>query len=190
MGDDMFESDVTRLLSDIRMGDEAARDGLFSTVYAELRQIASRQMRSEPAGHTLQTTALVHEAYMRLTQGKRLDTIENRRHFFGAASLMMKRILIDHARRRRSLRRNPQGDRLLLDAVLDQIETTHKVDLIDLSDALDELAVMNKRQSEIVDLRFFGGLNVADVAEQLGVSVSLVEKDFAAARAWLNLRLE
>lgn len=180
---------LDEILSQLRSGDAGARDRLFGVVYEELRRIARRQMRGERLDHTLQTTALVHEAYLRLTRGKRLDSIQNRRHFFGAAAQVMRQLLIDHARHRRALKRHPPGDQLVLDSVLDHIETTHHVEFLDLNDALGELSSMGGRQSEIVQLRFFGGLTVPEVAEQLEVSVSTIEKEYASARAWLNLRL-
>jgi len=181
--------DITTLLNAIRSGDEQARHALFNHVYDDLVDIARRQMRAERGGHTLQTTALVHEAYLKLNKGNVLESIENRRHFYASVMCVMRQLLIEHARARQAKKRSGDGSRVLLDAVLDELEYVHQVDYLDLDDALVELSRLDERQCRIVELRFLGGLEVAEVALQLGVSKSTVEKDFRSARAWLNARL-
>jgi RNA polymerase sigma factor (TIGR02999 family) len=182
------EGDVTALLGEIRAGDVRARDRLVERVYAELRRVAGGLMRAEPAGHSLQPTALLHEALADLLRGEALRQAPNRAYLFGAAARAMREVLVDHARRRRAEKRGAGRQRLPLDAVLLYFEE-QKVDVLALHDALERLAALNERQSQVVTLRFFGGLTVPEVAEHLGVSVSTVESDFRVARAWLRQQL-
>jgi RNA polymerase sigma factor (TIGR02999 family) len=185
-----MERDITTILEQIRAGDHSAKAELFDRVYSELREMAKGQMKKERKPHTLQTTALVHEAYIRLMPGDQSPNFEDRSHFFGSAARVMRQLLTDHARTRDRKKRGGGAARVLLDQVLDELEESHDLDILDLNSALADLATMDDRQAQIVELRFFAGLSIGEVAEQLNVSRSTVEKDFASARAWLNLRLE
>lgn len=174
-------ADVTRLLSAWSSGDRAALDELLPTVYAELRRLAARHLRDERPHHTLQTTALVHEAYLRLV-GQRRRNLRDRAHFFAMAAQMMRRILVDHARRRRAGKRGAGQEALPLDA---SVAIPADLDVIALDDALVRLAVIDARQSRIVELRFFGGLSVEQTSEVVGVSPATIKREWQAARAWL-----
>jgi RNA polymerase sigma factor (TIGR02999 family) len=155
-------------------------------VYDKLHRIAHGMMPRERSDHTLQPTALVHEAYFKLFTGKPLQA-PNRAYFFGAAANAMRQVLIDYARK---VAARPEGKRVpLLDGLLDTIKATHGSDMLDLNVALEELRQMHARQWEIVTLRFFGGLQWSEIATCLNVSMSTVEKDWQAARAWLYRRL-
>ncbi|HEY7636381.1 MAG TPA: sigma-70 family RNA polymerase sigma factor [Gemmatimonadales bacterium] len=178
-------SDVTRLLLEVSNGRAGAVDQLFPLVYAELRQLAARLLRGERKDHTLQPTALVHEAYLRLVD-QRVGTWENRAHFLGVAAQAMRRILLDHARRRRAVKRD--GGRVTLDEELAEV-TGPSVDLLEVDAALERLAQLDARQSRVVELRFFGGLNVEETAAVLGVAPVTVKRDWAVARAWLHRAL-
>lgn len=177
---------VTRLLQEWTGGDRAARDRLIAVVYDELRRIAQRYMRKEPAGHTLQPTALVNEAYLRLIDQ---DTPwQNRAHFFAIAAQVMRRILVDRARARDSAKRGGKHGRTTLS---DVAEIDHRgVDLLALDQALTALAELDPRQSSVVELRFFGGLTIRETAEVLGVSHTIIEREWSLARAWLRRELE
>ena len=182
--------DVSELLNLVREGNDQAKSALFEAVYAELRRIAHRRVAREPSGATLQTTALVHEAYIRLTQGAAIESIQNHLHFFATAARVMRNVLADHARKRDTEKRGGQRAKIALDDVLATIEADHRVRFVELDAALSELSRLDASQADIVELRFFAGLALADVARQLAVSVSTVEKEFRSARAWLNLRLK
>lgn len=184
-----MQPDITTILDQVRAGNRNAEVELFDRVYSELRELAQGQMRKERKPHTLQTTALIHEAYLRLMSGKSSPNFEDRGHFFGAAARVMRQLLTDHARTRNRIKRGGGANRVLLDQVLDELEDSHDLDMIDLNTALTDLATMDGRQAQIVELRFFSGMSVDEVAQHLKVSRSTVEKDFASARAWLNLRL-
>ena len=175
--------DVTRLLIASSAGDRAAMDQLMPLVYDELRRLAQSYLRSERPGHTLQGTALVHEAYLRLIDQKNVQW-RNRAHFFGIASQMIRRILVDHARGRNADKRGAGAPRLSLDEALG-VPGESEVDLIGLDDALDGLAKIDPEQSRIVELRFFGGLSIEETAVVIGVSTATVNREWAAARAWL-----
>lgn len=177
-------TDVTQLLLDWNAGDQAALAELMPLVYAELRQIAARQLRRERHEHTLQPTALVHEAWLRLVQTKRL-TWQNRAHFLGVAAELMRRILVDHARRRSAGIRGGGETRLALDEALD-VAQPREVALLALDDALTSLAALDPRQSRIVELKYFGGLEIDEIAEVLGISPATVKRDWQWARAWLH----
>jgi RNA polymerase sigma factor (TIGR02999 family) len=179
---------VTRLLQAIQDGDEGAKEQLLHAVYDELHGIAAGLFRQTGAADTLQPTALVHEAYLRLDRAGAFDSAPNRAYFFAAAAHAMRQVLVDHARRRRTDKRGDGWRRVPLDEVLDRFERDN-MDVVALHDALNELAVLDGRQSQVVVLRFFGGLSVAEVAGQLGVSVSTVESDFRLARAWLHRQI-
>lgn len=180
------DSDVTRLLLDCSGGRSAAADELLPLVYAELRSLASRLLRSERPEHTLQPTALVHEAYLRLVD-QRVDTWQNKAHFLGIAARAMRRILIDHARRRRAGKR--AGARVTLDEAIAPA-TGPSVDLLEIDAALKQLAALDQRQARVVELRFFGGLSVEETAGVLGVGTATVKRDWTLARAWLYRALE
>lgn len=175
---------VTELLQAWGHGDQDAGRRLVPLVYKDLRRRAASFLRRESPGHILQPTALVHETYLRMVDQK-VDW-RNRSQFFGVASQMMRRILVDHARGRHAAKRH--GMHVALDEGL-RLPQRH-IDLVRLDDALTELAALDARQARIVELRFFGGLTFEEVAEMLGVSTATVKRDWAAARAWLFARLE
>jgi RNA polymerase sigma factor (TIGR02999 family) len=173
---------VTELLAKWRAGDQEALGALVPLVYNELREVAHRYLRHERPGHTLQSTALVHEAYLRLRkQGG--QEFENRAHFFAIAAQLMRQILIEYAGHRKAAKRNA-GCRLTLDDTV-QLLKAKSVDLVALDDALDELARLDPRQSRVVELRFFGGLSIEEIASVLGVSRDTVKRDWATAKIWL-----
>jgi len=173
--------DVTALLQAWGQGDSDAGERLFPLVYAELRRQARRYMRGERADHTLQPTALAHEAYLRLAGRERVWA--DRAHFFAVAARAMRQVLVDHARRRRAAKR----DGLQLEAPEDV--RNEPVDLLDLDAALAELAQLDPKQVEVVEMRFFAGLSVEETAEALGLSPRTVKREWSTARAWLKHRL-
>jgi len=179
--------EVTRLLGLWSSGHAEALEEIFPLVYDELRSLASGFLCREGVGHTLQPTALVHEAYFRLT-GRTRATIRERAHFFAVAAQAMRRILVDHARRRRADKRIGARNRVPLDA-FPPISVEPAVDIYALHEVLTDLAVINARQAQVVELRFFGGLTNVEAAEVLQVSVATVERDWHAARLWLRRRL-
>jgi RNA polymerase sigma factor (TIGR02999 family) len=178
--------EVTVLLKRLQSGERAAFDRLVELVYPELRKVAQKHFRREGSGHLLQPTALVNEAYLRLFRHERHQW-QNRAHFFGAVSHAMRRILVDHARAHAALKRSPseggipQGSEVLTDDGV--------VDLLALDEALDALEKLSPRPARIVQLRYFGGLSVPEVAETLGITSRTVDRDWAVARAWLRRRL-
>ncbi len=176
-------TDVTQLLSLWSGGDREALESLMEVVYGELRRLARSYLRHERPGHTLQSTALVHEAYLRLIDQKNV-TWQNRAHFFGIAAHMMRRILVDHARRRRASRRGPGNSLLMLDEGIAG-SGPRNIDLVLLDQALESLARIDAQQSRIVELRFFVGLSIDDTAEVLKISPATVKRDWAMAKAWL-----
>jgi RNA polymerase sigma factor (TIGR02999 family) len=179
--------DVTELLRAWSEGDADARDRLVPVVYGELRRRAAAHLRRERAGHTLQPTALVHEAYLRLVNQDRAVWL-NRAQFFAVASEMMRRILVDRARARRMAKRSGQWARVSL--AEDAAGTSpREVDLLDLDAALQELAVLDERKAKVAELRFFGGLSLEEIGVALGTSVATTMRDWRAARAWLFKRL-
>jgi RNA polymerase sigma factor (TIGR02999 family) len=174
---------VTRLLNDWSDGDSTALDELIPIIYDELRSLAAHYLRRERADHTLQPTALVHEAYFRLVDQKEVHW-QSRAHFFGVAAQMMRRVLIDHAKSHRRAKRG--GGLLKLD--LDQaagLSEEQAGEVIALDDALEELARIDPRKGKTIELRYFGGLSVEETAEVLGVSPNTVMRDWAMAKAWL-----
>jgi RNA polymerase sigma-70 factor (ECF subfamily) len=181
------DQDVTNLLVEWRRGDEAALARLIPIVYGELRRVASARLRNEGSDHTLQTTALVHEAYLRLV-GLDHMTLQNRTHFFAMAARLMREILVDHARRKNALKRGGGITVLGLDDVAAGAENAF-VDVLALDQALTDLASLDPRLCRVVELRFFGGLSIAETAEALGVSSATVERDWTVAKAWLLQRL-
>ena len=178
---------VTDLLTKWRAGDQEAFKALIPLVYHELRRIARHYVRQERPDHTLQSTALVHEAYLRLMRQESLD-IENRAHFFAVAAHLMRQILVDHARRRGAVKRG-SGLKLELNEAI-SVEVPPNVDLIGLDTALNELARLDPQQSRIVEMRFFAGLSIQDTAKIVGVSPATVKREWATARAWLRRELE
>ena len=178
----MSRSETTLLLEAIRAGDEAAHDELFRVVYHELRAMAAIQMRSERGDHTLQATALANEAWMRLVDGP--IAWESRAHFFGAASEAMRRILVDYARERQAKKRGGKRQRVTLSELVAGFEDTD-VDILALEQALRALEGEQPRLRQVVEMRFFIGMTVDDVAETLGISKATVKRDWSYARAWL-----
>ena len=175
---------VTQLLKAWSEGDESALEKLMPLVLDELRRLAASYLRKERVGHTLQPTALVHEAYMRLVDQTQVQW-QNRAHFFGVAAQMMRRILVDHARAHEAEKRGGEFQKLSLDENLDASGGERDVNLVALDDALNRLAGMDPQKSKIVELRFFGGLSVEETAEVLGVSAPTVKRQWRMAKAWL-----
>ena len=176
-------SNVTQLLLQWSQGDTAAREALIPLVYEELRRIARQCLASQRPGHTLQSTALVHEAYLRLVDHTSVHW-ENRVHFFAVAAQLMRRILVDHARKQRAAKRGGGNLTLSLDEAVAPA-AMRAVDLIALDDALTGLAALDSRQSQIVELRFFGGLSIEDTSQLLDISPATVKREWVTARAWL-----
>ena len=177
---------VTRLLRSASQGDEAAAASLFSLVYDELRKLAGSALRSERADHTLQPTALVHEAYLRLAE-QPADRWNDRGHFFAVAARAMRRILVDHARSRNAHKRGSGVQILALDGIEVAAGAPEpELDLVLLDTALEKLARLDPRQARIVELRFFGGLSVEETAVIVDASPRTVKRDWQAARAWLR----
>jgi RNA polymerase sigma factor (TIGR02999 family) len=181
-------SDVTRILSAIGQGDPSAAEQLLPLVYDELRQLAARRLAHEQAGQTLQATALVHEAYLRLVNDPR-DVWDNRRHFFAAAAEAMRRILVERARRKRRVRHGGGKKRLDLEEACSLVQPPSQ-DLLALDEALTRLAALNPARAEVVKLRFFAGLSMSEVAQTLGISLPTAERYWAFARTWLYAELK
>jgi RNA polymerase sigma factor (TIGR02999 family) len=179
--------EVTTLLSAWRAGDEDAFERLISIVYADLRRIASRYMRSENEGHTLQATALVHEAYLRLTT-ERERTWENRAHFFGVAAQIMRNLLVDHARRAMAAKRGGGADAFPLESAA-ELSGVAPGDLLALDKALQRLAEVDPRASRIVELRYFVGLTIEEIAQVIETSPRTVKREWATAKMWLRAEL-
>jgi RNA polymerase sigma-70 factor (ECF subfamily) len=171
------------MLARLRAGDRRAADELLPLVYDELHRLASRYLHGERLGHTLQTTALVHEAYLRLINQEQVQAVD-RVHFVALAAGAMRHILVDHARSRRTEKRGGGRQRVPLDDAVALFET-HSSDLVALDEALNHLARVDERQSRVVECRVFGGLTADETAEALGVSTRTVERDWRHARAWL-----
>ena len=176
------DPDVTALLRQWGDGDRQALEQLLPLVYGELRQLAASYLRDERPGHTLQPTALVHEAYIRLA-GQREVAWQNRAHFFGIAAQMMRRILVDHARKRQAAKRDAAAWKVQTGAGVDLGD--RDPELLSLDTALIELEALDPRQARIVEMRFFGGLTVEETAEVTGISPATVKREWQTARAWL-----
>jgi RNA polymerase sigma factor (TIGR02999 family) len=176
-------NDITRLLIDWGNGDETALDELMPLVYKELRRMAGRYMRHESPGHTLQTSALINEAFLRLVD-QRSVRWQNRAHFYGVAAQLMRRILVDHARARTRAKRG--GGALQVELVESSVVSKQAKEVIALDDALKSLAELDPRKSRIVEMRFFGGLTTEEVAEVLEVTPRTVEREWRKAKAWLH----
>jgi len=180
--------DVTKLLARLETGDREAEEQLFSAVYQELRRIASRHMRKESPGHTLQTTALVNEAYLKLVKQREVDW-KSRSHFFGVSAQIMRRILVDHARTRNAQKRGGGVAPLPLNEGL-VFSDERCEQFVALDDALNKLETEDKRVSRVVEMRFFSGLSVDETAEALKISPRSVKRDWSFGRAWLRAELE
>ena len=176
--------EITGLLLAWGKGDRAALDRVIPLVYQELRRLAHRQMRRERAGDTLQTTALVNEAYLRLVDYERMAP-RDRAHFLAIAAQAMRRILIERARSRRSAKRGSGAQQVSLDEVAD-VSDERAADVLALDEALTQLAAIDPRKSQIVELKYFGGLTIEETAEVLGVSAPTVERDWHTAKIWLH----
>jgi RNA polymerase sigma factor (TIGR02999 family) len=178
---------VTQLLQDWRQGDDHALSELIPLVYDELRRLAHNHLNRERSGHTLQSTALVNEAYMRLVR-QDLE-INSRAHFFAVSSHLMRQILVDYARQHRAAKRGDGLEKLTLDEAAALLPGKSNFDLLALDKALDELGRLDPQQTKVVELRFFGGLSVEETAEFVGVSPATVKREWAMARAWLHREL-
>jgi RNA polymerase sigma factor (TIGR02999 family) len=179
--------EVTQLLSEYRGGKREALDLLLPFVYSELRSMAARYLRAERSDHTLQPTALVHEAYVRLADQRDVEW-RNRAHFLGVAAQVMRRLLVDHARTRGRKKRG-SGLKVPIDDVDAAAPSETDVDVVALDTALERLATLSPQQARIVELRYFGGLSLEETAEVLGVSTMTVKRGWAMARAWLHREL-
>ena len=177
------DHDVTRLLFDWTNGDEAALARLMPLLYEELRGMAESYLRAEPSGQTLQPTALVHEAYLRLI-AQHLPDWQNRSHFFGVASQLMRQILVDRARARRALKRGGGGRKVSLEDTVSFVPE-RDADLLALDDALNSLAAIDPRKCRVIELRFFGGLDIDETARALDISSATVGRELRVAKAWL-----
>ena len=180
-------SELTQILERVESGDRLALDELLPCVYSELRQLAAAQLRHEKPGHSLQATALVHEAYLRLVDGSNSQNLTNRRYFFGAAAQAMRRILVDQARRKARLKHGGELERVDLPEIS---AAPSDRELIQLDDALSRLQAEDSIAAEIVQLKFFAGVGRDSIAEMLGLSVHEVRTKWAYAQAWLKVELE
>jgi len=175
--------EITRLLVDWQNGDQRALDRLMPIVYDELRRIAARHLHSERPGHTLQTTALVHEAYLRLVDETRVHW-QGRAHFFGVAATLIRNILVDHARSQKAAKRGGGAGKLQLEEAF-AVPIDNAPAILAVDDALQALGKIDRQQSRIVELRFFAGLTIEETAEVLGISPSTVKRDWILAKAWI-----
>ena len=179
----LVTGNITQLLLQWRSGDPSALDQLMPLVYEELRRLARQCMRGERTGHTLQTTALVNEAYLRLLNSSRVQW-QDRAHFFAIASQLMRRVLVDEARRRRNLKRGGQYTRIEIDQI--ELKTPPRdFDLLALDEALNKLAEFAPRKGKVVELRFFGGLSIEETALVLSISPDIVKREWRTAKLWL-----
>lgn len=181
------QTGITQLLADAGKGDQTALDALLPLVYQELRRLADHYLRQERPDHTLQATALVHEAYLRLV-GQNTISWQNRAHFFSVAARVMRHILVDHARGHNAEKRGAGEPRLSLDEAV-SFFAERDVSLVALDEALNEMAALDAQQARVVELRFFGGLTTEEIAEVLKVSTDAVRYDWRMAKAWLHRAL-
>ena len=181
-------NEVTQLLVAWGNGDQTALDQLMPLVYSELHRLAHRHIKKERPGHTLQTSALLNEAFLRLVDQRDVHW-QSRAHFFSIAAQMMRRILVDYARSRRYAKRGGDARQVTFDEEL-MVSRQLSADVIELHDALNELAAIDERKSKVVELKFFGGLSIEETAEVLGVSPGTVMRDWTLAKAWLRLAME
>jgi RNA polymerase sigma factor (TIGR02999 family) len=180
-------SKVTQLLANWRQGNGEALNALIPLVYDELRRLAHNHLNRERSGHTLQSTALVNEAYLRLVRQD--PKINSRTHFFAVSSHLMRQILVDYARRHRSAKRGDGLEKVTLTDVAAFLPGKNDIDLLALDEALEELARLDPQQTRVVELRFFGGLSIEETAEIMSISPATVKRDWATARAWLHREL-
>jgi RNA polymerase sigma factor (TIGR02999 family) len=180
-------SNVTQMLHDWSHGDREVLDKLVPVVYEELRRQATRYLKRERPGHTLQTTALIHEAYIRLIDQKNVHW-QNRAHFYAIAAQLMRRILVDHARSRQAAKRGGSDIKLPLEEAM-IVSEGREIDLVALDEALERLAAIDPQQSRVVELKFFSGMSVEETAEVLGVSTRTVKRDWNVAKAWLRRQI-
>lgn len=178
---------ITDLLVSYGRGDKESLDKLMPVVYDELRRQAARYLRREQPGHTLQTTALIHEAYVRLVDQRNVQW-QNRAHFFGIAAQMMRRILVDHARTKKRAKRGGSDIKVSLDDA-NVAAKGQDLDVVAVDEALTRLAKIDEQQSRVVELRFFSGLTVEETAEAMGISPATVKRDWSMAKAWLHREL-
>ena len=179
---------VSKLLLNWGQGDQGAREALIPLVYDELRRLARRHLRRERPDHTLQSAALVNEAYLRLIRQDQPQW-QNRAHFFGVAAQLMRHILVDHARNRMAAKRGAGAPRLTLDPEI-ALPQQREVDLVARDDALNQLAALDEQQSRVVELRFFGGLSIEETSVVLEISPATVKREWATARAWLQREMK
>ncbi len=177
--------EISRILHEWKDGGQEASEKLMPLVYDELRRQAARYLRRERPGHTLQTTALIHETYLKLVDQRNVDW-QNRAHFFGIAAQAMKRILLDYAKARHRQKRGGAAENLHLDEARFVVSGDKSVDLIALDEALTRLARLDARQANIVELKFFAGLSIEDIAETLRISPATVKREWNSAKAWLH----
>lgn len=181
-------NDITSILSDIEQGDPRAAERLLPLIYDELRRLAAQKMALERPGQTLQATALVHEAYIRIVDANRVQHWNSRGHLFAAAAEAMRRILVEQARHKGTAKAGGDFQQISLSGI-EPLLPTPAVDLLELNDALDKLAAKDPRKAELVKLRFFAGLTIEQVAEALGVSTSTADADWAYAKSWLRIAM-
>lgn len=181
-------NEVTRLLSDWSHGDQAALDQLMPVVYQELRKLAGSYLRNERPGHTLQPTALINEAYLRLI-GQHLPEWKNRKHFYGVAAQLMRQILVDHARSHQATKRGSDAEKISLDEAI-VFSPQQAGELVALDDALNALAQFDERKSRVIELRYFGGLKSEEIGELLDISLATVGREMRLAQAWLQRELQ
>jgi len=184
----LAKGELTKLLVRFRQGDRHAEAQLIPLVYSELRRLASRYLKRERGDHTLQPTALVHEAFLRMVNEDQ-PPWQNRAHFFAVAARLMRQILVDHARRHQSLKRGGSCERTTLDEEFILYSPKKSAELLALDEALDRLADQDGRQSRIVEMKYFVGLDIEEIAEVLGISPRTVKRDWTMARAWLHQQM-
>ena len=184
----LSQQELTQLLIDWSNGDQAAIDKLMPLVYEELRRLARHYMRRERPGHTLQTSALINEAYMRLVDQQNISW-KNRAHFFGISARLMRQILVDHARAHNNAKRGGDQQKVPLDDIA-SLSKNRAYEIVALDDALQSLSTIDPQQTKIVELRFFGGLTIEETAEVLGISHATVEREWSMARAWLRKEMK
>lgn len=183
----MSDPSTDELIAKWRAGDRAALQALLPLIYEELRRVASKQLRAERANHTLQTTALIHEAYLRLVGGEGAE-IHDHCHFVALASRLMRQVLVDHARGRLAAKRQG-GIKVTMSEALD-LSAQPELDLLAVDDALTRLSQLDPQQAQVVELRFFGGLSIVETSQALSVSAATVKRDWTTARAWLRRELQ
>ena len=184
---DRGDGQITTLLRSAASGDRDNVDALMAAIYADMRRIAEKHLRAERADHTLQPTALVHEAYLKLINQRGTDW-KDRAHFFAIASRIIRRILVDHARQKKAAKRGAGQERVSLEDAEMNLGN-RDVDLMALDEALNDLAQLDAQQAKVVEMRFFGGLTLAEIAEALNMGRRSVDRSWSAARAWLYVRL-